>query len=310
MAAASSSRFARGEALLRWIEAMPGCEHAVLLREAPEAGGLGVFAARDVPAGQVLMRCPLTLLIRASDAAPGASGRSGDFGAALDELGEALPLSPRIRVQLLLLHERARHDEDDDGGDGGRDGSGDGGAGGGGGGGGGECGGVAGAGGGAGDGAAGPWAPYIASLPGRELVDALPISWTDAELERRAGGTALLDEVRAARAELCALAAALAAAGFPRRAFGMERLLWAHAVYWSRAIAVPGAGVWSGSAAECLVPLLDMCNHRAGATAELRARGGFFELRAGRAVRQGEEVCINYGAKGEAPVVSFCFCLV
>ena len=41
----------------------------------------------------------------------------------------------------------------------------------------------------------------------------------------------------------------------------MERLGWAHAVYWSRAIVLP----LRGGARACLVPLLDMANHRQGA---------------------------------------------
>ena len=46
-----------------------------------------------------------------------------------------------------------------------------------------------------------------------------------------------------------------------------------------------------------------MANHRAGATTELRVRGGHFELLAGRSVKSGEEVFINYGAKGNGELL-------
>lgn len=167
------------------------------------------------------------------------------------------------------------------------------------------------------------WA-YVDSLPGEEIVETLPIGWSDEDLEQRVRGTTLLEEVRTASSDLRALADALASvhddnddgddAGvgvvsgdsgvFPSAAFGLDALRWAYAVFWSRALVLqlPG-GFGGGGGTECLVPLLDMCNHRAGTTTELRVRGGHFELLAGRSVKLGEEVCINYGAKGNGELL-------
>ena len=101
---------------------------------------------------------------------------------------------------------------------------------------------------------------------GDELVRALPLSWSDENLRRRLAGTAMHADVLADRAALEHLSRALADANarvrvrappdgeptptgtthptpptppFPDAAFGPDRLRWAHAVFWSRAIALP-----------------------------------------------------------------------
>ena len=66
-----------------------------------------------------------------------------------------------------------------------------------------------------------------------------------------------------------------------------------------------------GGVEECLVPVLDACNHRAGSVAALAVERGAaapaaeacWVLRAGRAVAAGEEVLINYGAKGDGELL-------
>lgn len=304
----ASARLRRGEALLTWLT-HEGASHGVRLGPGP--GGLAVFAATDVHAGEALFRCPIARVMRAADTEARAWDGDGEetmlrrrFCAALDRVRvRGRELDQRTRVQLLLLHERRRP--------------------------------------------GGRWAPYVDALPGEELVGTLPIGWSDEDLERRLRGTALLEETRAARDGLHALADALASvhedeqkreddhasehtgdgvcrdgAGnevngdaradfgvFPSSSFGFEDLKWAYAVFWSRALVLElpgsfrGSGGRLGRGTECLVPLLDLCNHRAGATAELRVRGGHFELLAGCSMKRGAEVLINYGAKGNGELL-------
>ena len=63
----------------------------------------------------------------------------------------------------------------------------------------------------------------------------------------------------------------------------------------------------SAARRECLVPLLDMCNHRAGCTTQvsIEQSGGrsWYVIRAGRSLRRGDEVLLNYGAKGNAELL-------
>lgn len=252
-----ADRLADGCALLRQLEAQ-GCTHAVQLDVAPDAGGLGVFAARDVEAGEVVMRCPMAAVL-CSDADAKLSAALTDFSARAE-----LHIDERVRLQILLLHERRRLSRQS---------------------------------------SPTAWGAYIASLPSDDLVEALPVSWSEADVQRRAQGTALVSEVAAARAQLDALSRAVAShgqlLGDTAGALDRRALLWAHAVFWSRALVLE----LPGGRAECLVPLLDMCNHRPGGTAELRVAGGYFELRAGRSLRRGDEVCINYGAKGNGELL-------
>ena len=171
----------------------------------------------------------------------------------------------------------------------------------------------------------GYWATYARSLPGDELVASLPSSWSEPELERRLGGTSLLPEVLAERAELFSLAAALKRVffwrgekgegrdfAFARGAFGVEKLRWARAVFRSRAIALPLAG-WgrggsktkrSGGDDGALVPLLDMCNHARDAGTSLERRGAVWRLVATRRFTRDEEVRIDYGGKGNGELLT------
>jgi hypothetical protein len=286
-----ADRLERGGALLAWLEG-EGCAHALRLGETPDAGGVGVFAARDVKRGETLVVMPAACAMRAADtrASPDDDDATADFKAALDHLrgADGAPIDDSARVQLLLLRERAAAWTD-------------------------------------GIRSGGRWAHYVRALPGDELTRALPLSWSDEDLRRRLAGTAMHADVLADRAALEHLSRALADANvrvpheptptptprtppFPEDAFGPDRLRWAHAVFWSRAIALPlpswsrGAGAGAGSDG-ALTPLLDLCNHAAGSRVSLRARGARVELVAERDVAEGEEVRINYGAKGNAELL-------
>ena len=70
--------------------------------------------------------------------------------------------------------------------------------------------------------------------------------------------------------------------------------------YHSRAIALTLDGV---AGEGCLVPLLDYCNHRNGSLHAVGVEGDAVVLRAGLAVNAGDEVLLNYGAKGNGELL-------
>lgn len=312
----ASSRVARGSALLRWLE-REGCEHSVTLGTTPSAG-VGVFASRDVGKGEVLVSCPMRCVIGAAETRRGdADDETVAFQDAMDALRvadgsgdspgsdddrEGTPVSDSTRMQLVLLRERnlAETEEKNIG-----------------------C-----------DDAAtttkdsqeeprrgGYWRHYVASLPGNDLVACLPLSWSGVDLRRRLHGTALLFETSADLAELKCLQKALAKnqKEFPPETFNLDALIWAHAVFWSRAISLPQAG-WGRAGEGChnkkqktekrtagddgaLTPLLDMCNHSSFSHTELRRRGARWQLVARRGFKKDEQVTIDYGGKGNGELL-------
>ena len=313
---ADPGRVASGANLLAWLE-REGCEHCVRLGETPGAGGVGVFATRDVERGEILISCPTRTVISAAETRLDVDPGMKAFAKALDDVRvargdgsgrEGTPLDDSTRMQLLLLRERHTEERrvslptnsppprDPPPRDAER-----------------EPADVR---------FSGYWAAYTRALPGDELVASLPSSWSEPELERRLGGTSLFPEVLAERAELFSLAAALSVwrgdegsgdSAFARGAFGVSRLRWARAVFRSRAIALPLAG-WgrggslnakrSGGDDGALVPLLDMCNHARDAGTSLRRRGAAWRLVATRRFTRGEEVRIDYGGKGNGELLT------
>lgn len=314
---ADPGRVASGANLLAWLE-REGCEHCVRLGETPGAGGVGVFATRDVERGEILISCPTRTVISAAETRLDVDPGMKAFAKALDDVRvargdgsgrEGTPLDDSTRMQLLLLRERHTEERrvslptdsqprDPPPRDAER-----------------EPVDVR---------FSGYWAAYTRALPGDELVASLPSSWSEPELERRLGGTSLFPEVLAERAELVSLAAALSVwrgdetsgdSAFARGAFGVSRLRWARAVFRSRAIALPLAG-WgrggargletkrSGGDDGALVPLLDMCNHARDAGTSLQRRGAAWRLVATRRFTRGEEVRIDYGGKGNGELLT------
>jgi len=318
---ADPGRVASGANLLAWLE-REGCEHCVRLGETPGAGGVGVFATRDVERGEILISCPTRTVISAAETRLDVDPGMKAFAKALDDVRvargdgsgrEGTPLDDSTRMQLLLLRERHTEERrvslptdsppprDPPPRDAKR-----------------EPADVR---------FSGYWAAYTRALPGDELVASLPSSWSEPELERRLGGTSLFPEVLAERAELVSLAAALESvwrgdetergdsAFGDDSAFGVSRLRWARAVFRSRAIALPLAG-WgrgggrgletkrSGGDDGALVPLLDMCNHARDAGTSLQRRGAAWRLVATRRFTRNEEVRIDYGGKGNGELLT------
>ena len=190
-------------------------------------GGRGVFASRTLQSGEEVFRCPTKLLLRAADALA-----EPTIGAALREVRGSVDcghlLDDRALMLLLLVRSRAL-------------------------------------------GEASPWAAYLACLPPpAELAASLPLSWTADELAALEG-TALLHQAREQRRALERLYEAVVVrvlqprwpSAFPAATFDWDALVWAHAAFWSRAIGLE----LPGGREECLVPLLDMCNHTPGARA-------------------------------------------
>jgi hypothetical protein len=308
---ADPGRVARGASLLAWLE-REGCEHCVRLGETPGAGGVGVFASRDVERGEVLISCPTRTVISAAETRLDLDEGMAAFVGAMDEIRvprdcappgasggspEGDPLDDSTRMQLVLLRERhlaETNDEDEN--------------------------------------AnarkrkrdvdvdvrfSGYWSPYVRALPGDELLASLPLSWSESDIHKRLEGTALFAEVQTERAECASLAAALAAhkdarSAFPPDAFGASRIKWARAVFWSRAIALPLAGWGRGDVTKtkrssgddgALTPLLDMCNHARLAGTSLQKRGASWRLVATRRFARDEEVRIDYGGKGNGELL-------
>lgn len=145
------------------------------------------------------------------------------------------------------------------------------------------------------------FAPYIASLPGQEITHALPAWWPESTQTALLGGTPLLYEARSHAATVKDDFAAvfdgpdgLSTAQptlFPSNWFSFDDFRWADAIFWSRAIQVP----FLSGKEECLVPLLDLCNHRAGSIAALTVESNDFVLRAGCEIERCQEIEINCG---------------
>ena len=206
-------RLRRGAELLEWIKSEGGDVDSVRIARGP--GGVGVFCARDVPRGVPFFQCPVRCVMRASDVKGARRGDADDaaFVAALDALVvDDEPIDDRVRLQLHLLNERAR-------------------------------------------GSRSRYAPYIRSLPGRELVGNLPVSWAceedPDELLCGLFDTHMFRKAHEDKSWLNKLSGALLEdpRNFPADAFGPDLLLWAHAIYWSRAIRLklPGGGFSSAS---------------------------------------------------------------
>jgi hypothetical protein len=190
---ADPGRVARGASLLAWLE-REGCEHCVRLGETPGAGGVGVFASRDVERGEVLISCPTRTVISAAETRLDLDEGMAAFVGAMDEIRvprdcappgasggspEGDPLDDSTRMQLVLLRERhiaettpmLSGDESDDARKRKRD---------------------------VDENVrfSGYWSPYVRALPGDELVASLPLSWSESDIHKRLEGTALFAEVQ------------------------------------------------------------------------------------------------------------------
>ena len=100
-----SSSAAAAAALLAWAAA-EGASVGRVTGGCSPLGGLGLFAATEVPAGEELLRCPLRLVLRASMALDDPV-IGGPLTALRGELGERV-VDDRLLLRLLLLHLHAQ----------------------------------------------------------------------------------------------------------------------------------------------------------------------------------------------------------
>eukprot|EP00667_Euglena_gracilis_P003803 EG_transcript_3815 len=145
------------------------------------------------------------------------------------------------------------------------------------------------------------WGPYIRSLPAR-YGD--PLWFSAAELAALQG-TNIVHRVRDVREELETLQCYLMAAATedPGGALGdpsiytAAALRWAHSAFFSRRFTGKVAGL-ENCTEGCLVPVLDILNHRAGARAAWDVFEDRLEMCLEEPVGEGEEAFNNYGEKG------------
>lgn len=239
------------DSLLAWMQECGASVDNVSIEKSALAGGLGLFAAVDIPPGGEVFRCPcrLTLTAEAAMADP-------SIGAALTSHASRIDRHMMNIVYLLHCRQSGLH------------------------------------------------AAYISCLP-NDVDDDLPQNWPDEEQSGWLRGTSLLRHAREGAKTLRSFheevlddLCARHPEAFPREAYNFRALCWAHAVYWSRAIGL----TFPGGKREALVPLLDLCNHRPGVATTVSLVAASTEptyaLRASGAIKRGQEIFINYGAKG------------
>jgi len=169
------------------------------------------------------------------------------------------------------------------------------------------------------------WAPYIATLPGARQVPSAT-QMHPHELEGCLKGTELLCQALAVHHDLEVLAEVVVpklteydTEVFPAGWCSLEDLRWAHQCFWSRALRVPSP---AGGLEECLVPLVDVLNHRPGALTSFNklnrapaegtsaslssvAPEPCIQVHCGSRIGAGEQVCLNYGAKGNGELLLY-----
>ena len=155
-----------------------------------------------------------------------------------------------------------------------------------------------------------PWQPYFETMPAEPQH---LLAWPAELLADEFAGTHLAHAAEKERAELRAEYAALRGHGaggesaFP----SWEDLLWAHGNYLSRRFH-PGmaTGAPEGSEVPCLIPGVDMFNHRTGEQVTLEADTAHAQIVCDAPVAGGAEIFINYGHKSnEELLFAYGFCL-
>ena len=163
-------------------------------------------------------------------------------------------------------------------------------------------------------GSSSPYNSYVCTLPTEhDFSELLPHLWPEAQQLELLGGTPLMLQTQRQQDALLSfhkdiiervLLVEWAHVFSPPEAYSLERLSWAAAVWSSRAIRLE----LPGGARECLVPLLDMMNHTPGlstrVTLERPSRDrAEYAVRLERRVGAGEELFLNYGAKGNGELL-------
>eukprot|EP00939_MAST-03C_sp_MAST-3C-sp1_P000426 g426.t1 len=92
---------------------------------------------------------------------------------------------------------------------------------------------------------------------------------------------------------------------FPSSTFTREALMWAHGIFFSRALLVPIGNSLSPflTKRESLVPLVDSLNHRAGSLTMFESNGTTLSVRAANRAAIGQQMYINYGTRGNSDLL-------
>eukprot|EP01130_Rhizamoeba_saxonica_P000782 TRINITY_DN1069_c0_g1_i3.p1 TRINITY_DN1069_c0_g1~~TRINITY_DN1069_c0_g1_i3.p1 ORF type:complete len:382 (+),score=75.35 TRINITY_DN1069_c0_g1_i3:324-1469(+) len=146
------------------------------------------------------------------------------------------------------------------------------------------------------------WSGYIAMLP--ETVS--NTLYYEPELLEYLKGTYLYYETKRVKEKLREIQTFIRyySDKFDPSIYTYDALVWAYSMFWSRALYVLKNGIHT----EALVPLADILNHDNGSSAYwdrkiLSERSDLLKLNSGVKVYNGEEVCLNYGAKGNCELL-------
>ncbi|KAK3268723.1 hypothetical protein CYMTET_22789 [Cymbomonas tetramitiformis] len=164
------------------------------------------------------------------------------------------------------------------------------------------------------------WNRYLTSIP---PVFSSPLHWPEEVVERELGGTNLKGEVDVKRRDLREKYDALAPhllQEFPELfedVLSFDSFMWAHSAYSSRSFPpqlVEGRDNEAkdgGDTIGCMLPLLDILNHKYKTPITWVADRESVGMRVGAEVDAGCEIFNNYGPKGnEELLYSYGFCLV
>ena len=111
--------------------------------------------------------------------------------------------------------------------------------------------------------------------------------------------------------------------------FSREKLTWAAAIFWSRAVLIPAEHSTSQNRREALTPLVDMLNHRPGYLSQLEiatkdhivslightspegaeglavTNAPHLTYSSGRSIKGGEQIYLNYGARSNEELLAY-----
>jgi len=149
------------------------------------------------------------------------------------------------------------------------------------------------------------WACYLASLP--ETAD-IPATWDKARFEQELKGTPLHGIVNTERETISAEFAAVSKALGQVPGISWEGVLWAHSMFRSRSF--PGHLSAGQSTNGCMVPLLDLLNHKHHEDVKWESTTEGIAFTPTQPKVKGSQLFNDYGSKGNADLLfSYGFCL-
>jgi len=151
------------------------------------------------------------------------------------------------------------------------------------------------------------WQKYLHSMPDTAEI---PSTWQADVCERELKGTTLYSMVQAERTKLLEEYERVAEALEKQvgRRIAWKEVEWAHSMYKSRSF--PAKLAPGGSTCNLMLPLLDMFNHKHMEPVEWSSTEVGITYKAGKDVRQGDQLFGNYGTKpNEELLFGYGFCV-